>query len=333
MTLVFDVKNGQGGAEEAESQDYIIRTWKLAKEFNDVFAVRDVTFDLPTGKIFGFIGPSGSGKTTTIRMLTGFYEPSGGDLLVFGKQPTKFTRGTRAKIGYMPQLFVLYPNLSVQENLNFAASIYGMSFARGRRMKQVLDFVELSGHQDKLARQISGGMQRRLSLAATLIHDPELIFLDEPTAGVDPVLRQKFWDHFHELKDAGVTLFITTQYVSEAAYCDLVGVIDEGVMITVDTPDGLRQQAFGGEVVDLKTTEPLTYQAISKIAELPFLRKSPIRTGNNSVRLVVNDAGTDITKIVNWSQAKGLGVETVDEFSPPFEEVFVKLVAGGKKNE
>jgi ABC-2 type transport system ATP-binding protein len=169
-------------------------------------------------------------------------------------------------------------------------------------------------------------MQRRLSLAATLIHDPELIFLDEPTAGVDPVLRQKFWDHFHELKDAGVTLFITTQYVSEAAYCDLVGVIDEGVMITVDTPDGLRQQAFGGEVVDLKTTEPLTYQAISK-------RKSPIRTGNNSVRLVVNDAGTDITKIVNWSQAKGLGVETVDEFSPPFEEVFVKLVAGGKKNE
>jgi ABC-2 type transport system ATP-binding protein len=333
MTLVFDDNNGQEQIEETESRDFIIRTWKLAKEFNGAYAVRNVTFDLPRGKIFGFIGPSGSGKTTTIRMLTGFYEPSAGDLLVFDRQPMKFTKSMRARIGYMPQLFVLYPNLSVMENLNFAASIYGMSYARGKQMKEVLDFVELSGHQDKLAREISGGMQRRLSLAATLVHDPELVFLDEPTAGVDPVLRQKFWDHFRELKEAGVTLFITTQYVSEAVYCDLVGVIDEGVLIDVDTPEGLRQKAYGGDMVDLRTAEPLTYQVISKFAELPFVKKSPVRTGDKSVRLTVSDAGTDIAKIVNWCQAKGVRIQSVDEFSPPFDEVFVKLVAGGGKNE
>ena len=333
MTLVFDVENGREHSEEAGPRDFIIRTWKLSKEFNGVYAVRDVSFDLPRGKIFGFIGPSGSGKTTTIRMLTGYYEPSSGDLLVFDRQPMKFTKSMRAKIGYMPQLFVLYPNLSVQENLNFAASIYGMGYARSKKMKEVLDFVELTGHQDKLARQISGGMQRRLSLAATLLHDPELVFLDEPTAGVDPVLRQKFWDHFHELKEAGVTLFITTQYVSEAVYCDLVGVIDEGVLINVNTPEGLRQQAYGGDIVDLKTEEPLTYQVISQLAELPFLKKSPTRTSNNGVRLTVSDAGTDIAKIVNWCQATGLQIKSVDEFSPPFDEVFVKLVAGRDKNE
>lgn len=181
---------------EGEMDNIVIHAKGLTKQFGHEIAVQDVTFEIPRGKIFGFIGPSGSGKTTTIRLLTGVYQPTAGDVIVLGRRPKEFVAATREKIGYMPQFFVLYQDLSVWENLNFAASIYGMRFRRAERLKQLLDFVELSEHKHKLARNISGGMQRRLSLAATLVHNPELIFLDEPTAGVDPVLRRKFWDHF-----------------------------------------------------------------------------------------------------------------------------------------
>lgn len=203
----------------------IIHAAGLTKQFGNEVAVEDVSFEVPNGAIFGYVGPSGSGKTTTLRLLTGIYTPSAGQATVLGREPRHFNRRTRQQIGYMPQLFVLYPDLTVWENLNFAASIYGMGLRRRRRLNEVLEFVELMEHRYKPARQISGGMQRRLSLAATLIHDPKLIFLDEPTAGIDPVLRRKFWDHFKHLQQAGRTLFITTQYVSETAYCDLVGVM------------------------------------------------------------------------------------------------------------
>src|SRR5512143_3902094 len=167
--------------------DSVISAKNLTKKFGDETAVQDVSFHVPRASIFGFIGPSGSGKTTTVRLLTGVYTPSDGQVMVFDRNPAKFSQRERARIGYMPQLFVLYPNLTVWENLNFAASLYGMSLFRGKRLQRALTFVELDEHRSKLARNISGGMLRRLSLAATLVHDPELLFLDEPTAGIDPV--------------------------------------------------------------------------------------------------------------------------------------------------
>ncbi len=298
----------------------------ITKKFGDQVAVQNITFDVPRGSIFGFIGPSGSGKTTTIRLLTGIYKPTSGEVIVLGKRPEQFTQGLRARIGYMPQLFVLYPNLTVWENLNFAASIYGMSPVRRKRLEEVLDFVELSDHKRKLARDTSGGMQRRLSLAATLLHKPELIFLDEPTAGVDPVLRRKFWDHFKELQKTGSTLLVTTQYVNEATYCDYIAVIVEGKLLTVDTPEGLRQRAYGGDVVDIITLQPLRNQDEQYINGMPFVKGKIDRTGPNHYRLVVDEASTAIPDLLEWSNSQEISVESIEEYVPPFDDIFVELV-------
>jgi len=191
MAVVFPSEPSH--LQPVQVKDSVISAKNLTKKFGDETAVEDVSFDVPRSSIFGFIGPSGSGKTTTVRLLTGVYTPTEGQATVLDHNPARFSQNDRARLGYMPQLFVLYPHLTVWGNLDFAASLYGMGLSRGKRLKAALTFVELYEHRSKLARNISGGMLRRLSLAATLVHDPELLFLDEPTAGIDPVLRHKFW--------------------------------------------------------------------------------------------------------------------------------------------
>ena len=306
--------------------DPVISAKHLTKKFGDETAVQDVSFDVPRASIFGFIGPSGSGKTTTVRLLTGVYTPTDGEVIVLGRSPATFSQDERARLGYMPQLFVLYPSLSVWENLDFAASLYGMSVFRGKRLKEALEFVELYEHRSKLARNISGGMLRRLSLASTLVHDPELFFLDEPTAGIDPVLRRKFWDHFRELKDQGRTIFITTQYVGEADNCDLVGVQNNGKLLLVDTPRGIRHHAYGGDMVDFRTTQPFDFQAEAMLRSLSFVRAKTVRTGPNRMRIIVERASTDTPELMGWAQQQNIEVQAVEEYLPSFEDVFVELV-------
>jgi ABC-2 type transport system ATP-binding protein len=258
--------------------------------------------------------------------LTGVYKPTDGEVIVLDRNPARFSHNERARIGYMPQLFVLYPNLTVWENLNFAASLYGMSLFRGKRLKEALRFVELYEHRGKLARNISGGMLRRLSLAATLVHDPQLLFLDEPTAGIDPVLRRKFWDRFRELKAQGTTIFITTQYVSEADNCDLVGVQNNGKLLLVDTPKGIRHHAYGGDMVDFHTTEPFGFQTEANLRSLPFVLPKTVRTGDNSMRIIVDQASTATPELMDWANGQNIKVNSVEEYMPPFEDVFVELV-------
>jgi ABC-2 type transport system ATP-binding protein len=316
-----------------QPSDSVISAQHLTKKFHGEAVVHDVSFEIPYGKIFGFIGPSGSGKTTTIRLLTGYYVPTEGKVLVFGRDPVKFHRRERSMVGYMPQLFVLYPNLTVWENMNFAASLYGMSPFREKRLRGALDFVELNDHRHELARNISGGMQRRLSLAATLVHNPTLIFLDEPTAGIDPLLRRKFWDRFIELRNQGSTIFITTQYVTEADNCDIVGVQDEGRLLIVDTPKAIRHNAFGGDMVDFVTEEPFNYQTEMKIRDLDFISPKTYRTGPNSMRLIMDESSTSTPKILEWAQGQNLKVNTLEEYSPSFEDVFVELVRKERNHE
>ena len=252
---------------------------------------------------------------------------------VLGEDPVNFSQTMRARIGYMPQLFVLYPELTVWENLNFAASLYGMPLRRGKRMEEILEFVELHEHRGKLARDISGGMQRRLTLAATLIHRPELLFMDEPTAGIDPVLRRKFWDRFQELHDEGRTLFVTTQYVSEASYCDLVGVLHEGRLLMVETPEGLRQRAYGGDIVELASTERVTYEQIQALSRLDYVHERPQRIDDKHLRIIVDEAATAVMKLVSWCEEQGISVDSVEEFQPPFDDVFVQIVKDAPQNE
>jgi ABC-2 type transport system ATP-binding protein len=304
----------------------VVQAEALTKQFGEEFAVRDLTFSVPEGTIFGFIGPSGCGKTTTIRLLTGIYGATSGQVTVLNEHPEHFSAATRTRLGYMPQQFVLYPHLSVWENMNFAASLYGMGLRRHKRLQELLEFVELYPHRRKLARNISGGMQRRLALATTLVHDPSLLFLDEPTAGIDPVLRRKLWDYFAELKGRGRTMFVTTQYVGEAAYCDYVGVMAAGQLLMVETPEGLRRRAFGGEQVDLMAAQPLDYRTVTQIGSLPYVRGRPQPVGENGLRLTVDDAGEAVPALLEWAQQANLEVRSVEQYLPPLDDVFVELV-------
>lgn len=307
--------------------DLIIHATQLTKRFGEQTAVLDVTLDVPRGVIFGFIGPSGSGKTTTVRLFTGIAEPTSGELHVLGVRPDRFPSSLRERIGYMPQLFVLYPDLSVWENMSFVASLYGLGFGRAKRMRELLDFVELTDHRHKLARKLSGGMQRRLSLAATLIHDPDILFLDEPTAGIDPVLRAKFWDYFRDLRARGRTLFVTTQYVGEAAYCDQVGVMRDGQLIAVETPTGLRHRALGGELVDVRLRDQhLSGEQELRLRALPFVNADLRILGHQHLRVTVDQAASAIPQLMRWFEENRIEVEAIEEYQPPFDDVFVELI-------
>lgn len=310
----------------------IIETKELTKSFGEEVAVNSIDIYVPEGSIFGLIGPSGCGKTTTVRMLTGYYQPTSGEVSVLGKRPADFTSADKEKIGYLLQQFVLYPDLSVWENLNFAASFYGVSVFRNKRLNHLLDFVELREHKHKISRFLSGGMNRRLSLAATLVHNPNLLFLDEPTAGIDPILRVKFWDYFRELQAEGHTLVVTTQYVGEAEYCDLVGVMSAGRLLTVNTPEELRRKAFGGEIVHIATTERIEYIHRVHIEKKPFVKKLSV-INDYEIEVIVDDADSAIPPLIESCKEEGLSVKTIEKKIPLFDDVFVRIIEGRGNHE
>ncbi len=311
---------------DVPTRPLVIKTRELTKVFSGEVAVNSIDLEVPEGAIFGFIGPSGSGKTTTVRLLMGLYEPDHGEVSVLGARPAQFSRQDRERIGYLPQLFVLYPDLTVWENMNFAASLYGVSFFRGKRLNQLLDLVELREDKHKLVRNTSGGMQRRLSLAATLIHNPSLLFLDEPTAGIDPILRKKFWDYFKLLQSKGHTLFVTTQYVGEAVYCDFVGVMSEGELVTVNTPEGLRRDAYGGDIVKLGSTERIDYDFRREVQDLPKLKTRILNATDYELQLLVDDAATATPYLIEYFRDRRKSVNSVESFFPSYDDVFVKLI-------
>lgn len=305
----------------------LILTRHMSKSFDGVPAVEDLTLDVPPGVIFGFIGPSGCGKTTTVRLLLGIEAPDEGEIQVFGKNPAEFGRREQTDIGYMPQQFVLYPELNVWENLNFAASIYGVGLRRNARLHTLLDLVELTGHENKKVRDLSGGMQRRLGLAASIVHQPQLIFLDEPTAGIDPILRRKFWDYFASLRDESRTLFITTQYVGEAAYCDYIGVMSEGRLLMVETPDDLRRRVLGGEIVRLYPSSFLNNLQFEGLKNQPFVIADQVkRLRDGGIELIVDDASVALPLLLSWCQNEDIAIDSANQYEPLFDDIFVELI-------
>jgi ABC-2 type transport system ATP-binding protein len=300
----------------------------LTKDFGDGAGVFDLDIEIEAGTIVGFIGPSGSGKTTTIRMMTGIIAPDAGDLSVLGESPLSFSRDTRARIGYMPQHAILYPDLTLLENLNFAASLYGVPYKRKERIDELVEFVQLEGRMDRLPREASGGEKKRIMLASTFFHSPELIFLDEPTAGLDPVLRRRFWDRFRELASDGRTLLITTQYVGEAAYCDYVAVLAEGEIVIIETPQGLRHAAYGGEQIEVTFVAPPSRSRVEQLNQVVGVEgKEPDWVDSRTAHLVVEDAGEASQAVMQWANENEVELERAEVFQPEFDDVFVSLVA------
>ncbi len=298
----------------------------LTKEFDGRAVVRDLDLAIEDGAIVGLIGPSGCGKTTTVRLLAGLLSPSAGTASVFGRSATELSGAERAEIGYLPQTPALFPDLSVRENLSFHASMYGLPLRRKRHLRRLLDWVELTDDRRKRVRDISGGMQRRLALAATLVHGPRLLFLDEPTAGIDPILRDKFWQEFRTMSASGRTLVITTQYVGEASYCDLVGLLSDGELLMFDTPDNLRRAAFDGEVIDVTLRRPPSDTEIERLAALPFVIGSIERERHDVLRIVVSDADAALELISSALEEVGLDVVEAAEHQVDYDEAFVRVV-------
>jgi ABC-2 type transport system ATP-binding protein len=304
----------------------VIKVHKVCKQFEKGKpTIQEISFEVQRGEIFCLLGPSGSGKSTTMRMLTGVYQPNEGYIRVLGVEPHNFTRQTRARIGYMPQNFVLFPELSTIDNINFVASAYGMSwFGRAAKVREALEFVNLWEARDLLASQLSGGMRRRLDLAGVLVHRPELIFFDEPTAGIDPVLRAKFWDHFKALSAEGRTLFVTTQYVTEADHCDKVAILSRGRLLALGTPEEVRKQAMGGGIINLKLDE-VTAQTLRLLRSIPGI-KNILTISPEKLRLIVEDTGQVLKEVVSCFQQNDLEIQNIEPYRPDFEEVFVRLL-------
>lgn len=303
-----------------------VATSALTKSYGEDAGVFDLDLTIEPGSIVGFIGPSGSGKTTTVHMLTGVTPWDSGTAEVLGESPANFSSETRARIGYMPQQAILYPDLTLRENLDFAASLYGVPLRRKPLVDRLVDFVELEGAIDRLPAEASGGERRRIMLAATLIHEPDLVFLDEPTAGIDPVLRRKFWDRFEDLASShGKTLLVTTQYVGEAAYCDYVAVLARGRVLTMDTPDGLRRTAYGGEMIEVAFSTPPDASQMVALRDLPDVGTVEW-VDSSRVHIVADDAETATPAINQWAAAGGLELVRNERYLPPFDDVFVALV-------
>jgi ABC-2 type transport system ATP-binding protein len=306
----------------------IVEMHGVSHRFDDREVLSGIDLTVPRGTILGIIGPSGAGKTTTIRLLTGAIVPKQGEVSVMGRSPKRFRRTDRERIGYMPQSFALYEDLTAGENIDFVASLFGMLWRRRRRrVREVLKLVGLWDVRGRQAGHLSGGMQRRLELACALVHQPELIILDEPTAGVDPLLRGSIWDELHRLRDAGRTLLVTTQHVAEADECDAVAMIVNGRIIALAPPDELRQLATDGDLLDIETSAVFDG---ADLTAMPGIR-ALTQDGPRHLRVVVANAGTSLPAIVDKITATGVEVTSAREERLSFDDIFAILVARNEK--
>jgi ABC-type multidrug transport system ATPase subunit len=297
----------------------------LTKRFGDVTAVDGVSLSVQNGEIFGFLGPNGSGKSTLIRMLCGLIAPTAGTARVGGFDILSETDEIRQTIGYMSQQFSLYEDLTVWENVNFYAHVYGLKAeSLKRRRDDVIELTHIGPFRNRRAGALSGGWKQRLALSCALVHEPKIIFLDEPTAGIDPVARRELWDLFFQLSGLGITLFVTTHYMDEAERCSRVGYIFNAKLITYGEPDDLKQL---GDVTPpdarwVEVTCPNTTVALSALKRAPYVRDATIF--GHSIHLLM-DSQDRIEKINETLEQLGIYGAEVTPARPSLEDVFVTL--------
>ena len=298
-----------------------IETHRLTKRFGSFTAVNEVSFYVPKGEIFGLLGPNGAGKTTTIRMLCGIMRPTDGRGYVLGFDLAKQPEEIKKRIGYMSQKFSLYNDLTPRENLAFYASVY--SVPRESRAKRISELIEMAGlgeHARSLTRNLSGAWRQRLALACAIVHNPPMLFLDEATAGVDPVSRREFWDLIYRMAGEGVSVLATTHYMDEAEYCNTIGMMYRGEMIALASPDTLRDQ-LPGVLLQVDCDRPI--QAAQFLAGLPGVIDAAVHGVQVHVSLESLEYQTDIEKAL--AQA-GFLVAQSEVIQPSLEDVFIYMV-------
>jgi ABC-2 type transport system ATP-binding protein len=286
----------------------IVSTHDLTRRFGDFIAVDHVSFEVTKGEIVGYLGPNGCGKTTTIRMLLGLLEPTEGSATVLGYDAFKETEEIRSRSGYMSQKFALYDDLTVWQNLSFYGGIYGV--VEKKRIEDTLELAGLSGRNNELTKGLSAGWRQRLALAIALVHQPKLLFLDEPTSGVDPVTRREFWELIYRLAGTGVTVFITTHYMDEAEYCGRVGLMKNGRLLAFDTPTNLKRGILNGQVWDISSNSLLESLNVfehmeevlqtSLFGDMVHIITKPDSMNSDQLSLKIRSAG-----IENFSVAAG----------------------------
>jgi len=301
----------------------VIHTENLTKRFGDFVAVDHVSFTVDAGEVVGYLGPNGSGKTTTIRMLLGLLLPSEGSAQVLGFDAVKQSEEIRERVGYMSQKFALYQELTVAENLAFYAGVYGIGDRK--RLQEVLALVGLEQQAKERVSELSTGWKQRLALATAIVHRPQLLFLDEPTSGVDPTARRAFWDMIYELVNQGVTALVTTHYMDEAEHCGRIGIMREGQLLAIDTPSNLKKTALPGLAWDV-FAQPLL-PALNALGGCPGM----LRTGLVGDHLrAITGANVKEKAIKKHLIGADIRVSHLERVTPSLEDVFLALAAKEK---
>jgi ABC-2 type transport system ATP-binding protein len=294
----------------------------LVKRFGNFVAVDRLTLKVRKGEVFGFLGPNGAGKSTTIRMLCGLLTPSAGRATVAGYDVGRQPEAVRQNIGYMSQKFSLYNDLTVIENLRLFAGLYSVPKKELRaRMDWALEMANLKGQENLLTGTLPGGWKQRLALGCAVLHRPPIVFLDEPTSGVDPISRRQFWDLIHEMAQQGVTVFVTTHYMEEAEYCNRLALIFRGKMVALGTPTELKRSSMGGELLLVRCAA--LGAAIEALQSSPAVMDAAVF--GDALHLVVRDAAAATPAIRTYLQERGIEVDSIEPIRPTLEDVFVSL--------
>ena len=302
--------------------EYAIEVINMTKRFGDFVAVDDASFKVKKGEVFGFLGPNGSGKTTVIRMLMGLITPTSGTGKVLGLDVSKDSEEIRQHIGYMSQKFSLYEDLTVEENLDFYAGVYGVSKSDLKKRKlEILEMADLVGREKMLTSNLSGGWKQRLALGCSIIHNPEILFLDEPTGGVDPIARRHFWELIYDLSHKGVTILVTTHYMDEAEQCNNIGVLYYGRILSIDTPKNMREKIIKGDILKLKADD--TLRAIELLDQKDGVKDSSVYGAGIQI---LTESDYPPEEIEAYLKENKIKTNHIQKVRPSLEDVFVFLV-------
>jgi len=300
----------------------------LTKRFGGFTAVDNVSFSVGVGEVFGWLGPNGAGKTTTIRILLGLLTPTSGNTLVLGLNSATQTKAIHAQVGYMTQQFTLYNDLTAWQNIRFYGGVYGLSGAQLReRIPEIIRMAGLEGRADALTSTLSGGWKQRLALGCAIVHRPKVVFLDEPTAGVDPISRREFWGLIYAMAKDGVTVLVTTHYMDEAELCQRIGFISQGRLVALDTPARLKQTHMRGQVLEISASNPEQVLRLLKSAQqrgqIPL---DEVALYGAQIHAVLPDAQMYIEEVHRLLTAEHIHVHSLEWIAPTLEDVFISSV-------